>query len=569
MKLSTWLLGCAAAAAFGASALASPAMAGAAHPPAGELGAFRHVVIIYQENHSFDNLYGSWDSIEGQTVNGRANATAAKTTQVREDNATAYGCLYQLDVNLTSPPLTATCSDHSGTPQIDSHFTNVPFAIEDYIPASATTCPAPGQFASNGILNGQGLPGGCTRDIVHRFYSEQYQINGGNQNRYMTGSDASGLTMGYYNTLNLPIYQYLHSAGAPHYVISDNFFQGAFGGSFLNHQWLVSASAPFFAGAAHDSGSTDLHSILDSNNMPTNTPLYVVTGTVKDSQLTQECGSANGLACGDYAVNTSQPTYQPFSPGTASYKQVQPLTNTNIGDLLTAAGVHWAWYSGGWSNADGDVGKPGWTNGTWADHSCKDPNVLATAVWPNCPDANFQFHHQALNYYASYAPGTSARKEHLRDEAEFIQRAQSGTLPQVSFIKPLGEDNEHPGYASESAGSSHLVNLLNAVFQGKEGKNTLVLITYDEFGGQWDHVSPPGTTDGPAGPHDLWGPGTRIPAIAIASKFRHSGVDHTEHDTTSLVATLEHLYGLSAMGTRDATVADMSSAVEIGLHGAH
>jgi hypothetical protein len=87
---------------------------------------------------------------------------------VRQDNAAAYGCLYQFDVNLTSPPLSVTCSDHSGTPQIDTHFANSPFAIEDYIPASATTCPAPGQFATNGILNGQGLPGGCTRDIVQR-----------------------------------------------------------------------------------------------------------------------------------------------------------------------------------------------------------------------------------------------------------------------------------------------------------------------------------------------------------------------------------------------------------------
>jgi phospholipase C len=566
MKLSTWLLGFSAAASI---ALAGPAIAGHAQPDGKLLGpGIKHLVVIYQENHSFDNLYGGWDSVEGQSVNGRASATADKTTQVRQDNATAYGCLYQLDVNLTSPPLSQTCTDAAGTPVINSHFTNAMFGIEDYIPASATTCPTPNQFAANGILNGQGIAGGCTRDIVHRFYSEQYQLNNGQQNRYMTGSDASGLTMGYYNTQNLPIYQYLHQDGAPHYVISDNFFQGAFGGSFLNHQLLVAATAPVFANAVQDGGSSDLHSILDTNNMATSTPLYAPTGTVKDSRLTQKCGAANSLACGDYAVNTIQPTYQPFSPGTSVPNQLPPLTNTTIGDIMSNSNIAWAWYGGGWSNADGDIGKPGWTNGTRQDHSCMDPNVNPNAVWPNCPDGAFQYHHQAFNYYASYAPGTAARKEHLRDEAEFITRANEGRLLPVSFIKPLGENNEHPGYASESKGSNHLVDLLNAIFSGPQGANTVVMITYDEFGGQWDHVSPPGTAGG-AGPHDQWGPGTRVPAIMISPAFSHSGVDHTEHDTTSVMATIEHWKGLppTSNSNRDAKVNDMGTAIKIGFHG--
>jgi phospholipase C len=373
--------------------------------------------------------------------------------------------------------------------------------------------------------------------------------------------------MGYYNTQNLPIYQYLHQVGAPHYVISDNFYQGAFGGSFLNHQLLVAATAPVFANAVQDGGSNDLHSILDTNNMATSTPLYSATGSVKDSRLTQKCGAPNTLACGDYAVNTIQPTYQPFAPGTSVPNQLPPLTNKTIGDILSGSNIPWAWYSGGWSNADGDIGKPGWTNGTRKDHSCKDPYVLATAVWPNCPDADFQFHHQAFNYYASFAPGTAARKEHLRDEAEFIQRANEGQLKAVSFIKPLGENNEHPGYASEAQGSSHLVDLLNAIFNGPEAASTVVMITYDEFGGQWDHASPPGTAGGAGGPSDKWGPGTRIPAILISPAFSHSGVDHTAHDTTSVMATIEHWKGLPNTGNRDARVNDMGSAVYIGLHG--
>ena len=79
---------------------------------------------------------------------------------------------------------------------------------------------------------------------MHRFYQEQYQLNGGKQNRYMTGSDAIGLTMGTYDTRALPIYKYLHGRGHPEYAIADDFFQAAFGGSFLNHQWLIAAATP-------------------------------------------------------------------------------------------------------------------------------------------------------------------------------------------------------------------------------------------------------------------------------------------------------------------------------------
>ena len=50
--------------------------------------------------------------------------------------------------------------------------------------------------------------------------------------------------MGHYDTTRLPIYRYLHSTGAPHYVIADRFFAGAHGGSFLNHQWLIAGRAP-------------------------------------------------------------------------------------------------------------------------------------------------------------------------------------------------------------------------------------------------------------------------------------------------------------------------------------
>ena len=88
----------------------------------------------------------------------------------------------------------------------------------------------------------------------------------------------------------------------------------------------------------------------------------------------------------------------------------------------------------------------------------------------------------------------------------------------MSFVKPLGNENEHPGYSSEPNGSDHLVDLIKAIETGPQARNTLIVVTYDEFGGQWDHVSPPGM--GTTGAHDLFGPGTRIPALLIAPSFK-------------------------------------------------
>ncbi len=85
------------------------------------------------------------------------------------------------------------------------------------------------------------------------------------------------------------------------------------------------------------------------------------------------------------------------------------------------------------------------------------------------------------------------------------------------------------------------------------------MVTYDEFGGQWDHVSPPGQ-GGTAGPHDVFGPGTRLPALVL-SPFLHGNfvVDHTQYDTTSILATIERRFDLAPLSSRDAAVHDLSS----------
>jgi phospholipase C len=177
----------------------------------------------------------------------------------------------------------------------------------------------------------------------------------------------------------------------------------------------------------------------------------------------------------------------------------------------------------------------------------------------------FQFHHQPFNYYANYAPGTPGRT-HLQDEQELMNLIDdSGSqcnLDSVSFDKPIGLENEHPGYTSVSRGSNHLVGLLKSIEGSACAKDTMVIVTYDEFGGQWDHVPPPGQ-GGTPGPHDLWGPGSRIPALVLAPRLRGNfAVDNSQYDTTSILATIEQRFGLAPLSSRDAAVNTLSNVFD-------
>jgi len=194
----------------------------------------------------------------------------------------------------------------------------------------------------------------------------------------------------------------------------------------------------------------------------------------EDQQLTQSCSPAASrpalqpaFVCGNNTVNTTQPFNEP-------YRRVRPSRG---GCLLSTRPYHHRRRAvrgprrlgvvlGRWDNAAGNTNGLGWTNGDGGpdvnNKICSDPATLPVEHEPHLPVLSgwlFQFHHQPFNYYANYAPNTPGRA-HLQDELNFEQLAQSSdketcNLKDVSFIKPIGEENEHPGYASLPTGSDH------------------------------------------------------------------------------------------------------------------
>jgi len=418
-----------------------------------------HIVVIYQENWSFDSLYGKFPG-----ANGLANAGNA-VKQV-DANGNAYALLPQ--------PMDTSAKPPAPDARFPANLPVQPFDASQYV-----------------------QPDQKTGDLVHRFYQEQLQIDSGKMDKFVAYSDAAGLVMSYYDATSLPEGQL-----AKQYVMADDFFHASFGGSFLNHFWLICACTPSFFNAP---GSAVAKLGTDGS-------------LISDGSVTPD----------GYAVNTTFTVNQPH-PATAAAAALMPNQSLpTIGDRLNDKGLTWAWYAGGWNDA-------------LAGHA----------------DPLFQFHHQPFAYFTRYADGTDLKKEHLKDEQDFLAAAKAGQLPAVSFVKPVGSQNEHPGYADEVHGQQHVADLVQAVQQGPNWKDTMIVITYDENGGRWDHVAPP--------KGDRWGPGTRVPAIVVSPLARRGFIDHTEYDTTSILRTIEQRWNLAPLGSRDAKVNSLAGSLDPNL----
>jgi phospholipase C len=327
--------------------------------------------------------------------------------------------------------------------------------------------------------------------------------------------------------------------------LADNFFMGAFGGSFLNHQWLVCACTPVFTGAP-----PAMRAQLDEQGRlkkrPTSPPSVLLgPAEVFDGQVTPD----------GYVVNTSEPPFQPSAipPAAggnldfadASKQPVPPQSAKTIGDTLSAKGVSWAWYAGAWNEALSD-GRRG-------------PEAKRTVIKNPAPGSpNFQTHHQPFNYYARFAPGTADRSRHLKDGEEFVEAISKGTLPQVTFYKPTGRLNQHPTYTDIQSGDIHIAEVLDALRSSPQWKRMLVIVTYDENGGYWDHVPPP---SGP-GWGDRWGPGSRVPTIIVSPYARRGYVDHTPYDTTSILKLITRRFALEPLPGVRARVGDLTPALD-------
>lgn len=465
----------------------------------------RQIVVIYAENRSFANLYGHFPGVQYPL----AAAIAEAPRQLDRDGKTPLPYLPKIWGGLVPQAQQVGMTRYFVGEDDITHLPNRPFLVSD--------------------VRGRPLPNAViTRDLWHRFYQNQMQIDGGRNDQFVAWADSGALVMGHYrnSAQSLRLWNL-----AQQYTLCDNFFMAAFGGSWLNHMFLISAQPPYYPNIA-SSPAKHLVSVLEGDD-PLGTRLKLAPSSKPSALDGPPKFVRDGAFTPDgYAVNTMAPPYQPSyvapEPGgdrklaDPSNPRVMPTqTYATIGDRLSAKGIDWAWYSGAWQFA------------------------LQHRETGTSPD--FQYHHQPFNYFANYAPGTAARERHLRDAGigndastnRFIADIDAGRLPAVTFYKPQGDLNMHAGYADIESGDRHIANVIDHIRMGPQWADTVIIMTHDENGGWWDPVAPPRG--------DRWGPGSRVPALVIAPFARKGFVDHTFYDTNSILRFIDRVHGLTPL----------------------
>ena len=465
------------------------------------------VVVIYAENRSFNNLFADFPGVEKPL-----SALSATDTQQRDRDGSllttlppTWGGVLQVG------PQTVDGVTYPSEVQFQENLPNAPFDLKG--------------------PSGEDLPLSLvTRDLWHVFYQNQMQINGGKNDGFVAWADSGGLVMGRYaqSRYSLRLWDV-----AKEFVLCDNFFQGAFGGSFLNHQYLISATAPFYPNAAQSVAKAQIATLQSDD--PTDPRLKPLDKSPASAMTGAPQFGPSALTPDGYGVNTLAPPYWPTwirDPENPDYSKpdlpnvLVPQTHEHIGDKLSKKNVDWAWYAGAWQATLDQF---------------KDSGGI-----PKIP--NFQYHHQPFNYFKQQGPENRAERDKrlrdggLGDEAstnKFFADAQAGKLPAVSFYKPQGNLNMHAGYADVASGDRHIARALKVLQESPQWKNMVVVVTVDENGGWWDHVAPP--------KGDRWGPGTRIPALVVSPFARKGTVDHTVYDTASILRLITRVFQLEKL----------------------
>jgi phospholipase C len=398
----------------------------------------QHIIFIVQENHSFDNYFGTYPG-----ANGLSNISIPVNIN---DTAAGYVSPYHLSVTV---PVSIVGDE-------------LPPGISDPddLAAAMANPASPYHLSSESI--GRNL--GNAWAVAHMAYDN------GKMDGFVT-AEGTTLTMGYYDNQDIPYYWDY----ANHYVLDDNFFSSEMGPSFPNHLYIASGA----------SGPTNL-------KYP-----WILNGSVIDDQ-----------------------------PGNFSLQSVD-FTWATLAQELSNANMTWTWYDG-------------------------DANATAPTIWNVLP---------LFDYFQTYP---SQLTEHVKNTQDFVTDVQNNKLPAVSWIIPGAwhpptlpavfanqSISEHPP-SRPDAGMDYVAYLVNEVMKSPAWSSTAIIITWDDYGGFYDHVPPPQI--------DKYGEGFRVPTLVISPWSKPHYIDHTEYEFGSLLKLAEVNFNLPTLGGRDKTANDMMNS---------
>jgi phospholipase C len=509
----------------------------------------KHLVVIFQENVSFDHYFGTYPRAE----NSSGTAFNASKRTPKSINT----LLTPLDVNDNFKPL-------AGLNLINNNPNNNPNApvwpnnLDDGKPIRN------GSDAANPfrLSPAQAL----TQDQNHLERPEQSAYNNGNMDGFpaWVGTagppiNSKGLVMGYFdgNTVTA-LWNY-----AQHFALNDNAYVTQFGPSSPGAINLISGQTNGFA------ATLDVFS-GEPPNITLNDPTHEAFGDAGKRPTTLTL------------IGDSDPLLDQCS--SPKLEQVT-LAGRNIGDLLNANGITWGWFQGGFDLTLTDTGPPPTTG-------CLRKTLPKAPGKPAFTQPDYIPHHEPFQYYASTRNPSHARPSsvwaigysfiprtvtpepanHQYDSHDFFDALAAGRLPAVTFLKAPAFQDGHAGYSDPLDEQHFIVEAVNALQESKLWQNTAVIITYDDSDGWYDHQMPPivnpsfnkdldtlnapgkcnkGLQQGrptPAQPLNgtagtpAWGRcgyGTRVPFLLVSPFAKRNYVDHTLIDQTSILRFIE------------------------------
>jgi phospholipase C len=515
----------------GASAAAAAADVAVA---SGTTTPIKHVVVIIGENHSFDNVFATYQAPRGQSVKDllserivTAGGGFGRNAGVsRQRLATDTGS-YSISPHQTGTYATLPRPDTThaqGLPpnvpdvRFPANLPNGPYQITKYVPYSA-----------------------YVGDPLHRFYQMAQEI-GRNQNRlwtwvHQTAGDDNGaippapihqgaLDMGYYNVArgDAPVLDSL----ARHYALSDNYHQSVHGGTGANHVLIGAGQDAFYQDANGNPATPPANQIENPNPKPGTNNNYTQDGYAGGTYSNCSDPAQPGVrpildrlralrrrsACAPrtyYMLNNYNPGYNPDGSVNTSKFTVSPQHFPTIGDALSARGISWKYYGQGWNGGS--------------------------------PDSTYCNICNPFQYVASIMTKPAQRAAHIQDVPQFEHDAAAGTLPAVTFLKPDGVYDGHPASSTLSLFEQFTANAIRSIQANRRlWKSTAVIVTMDEGGGYYD--------SGYVQPLNFFGDGTRIPTIVV-SPWTHPGrVDHTYYDHVSILKFIERNWRLRPLAAR-------------------
>jgi phospholipase C len=493
----------------------------AAESPSGTATPIKHVVVLFQENVSFDHYFATYPKAAntfGETQQGSGAPASAFTAS--EDTPK--------DINtLASAGLLAPNNPNSVQPSRVS-------------PMQAVTC-----------------------DQDHGYKAEQNAYNDGAMDKFVqfTSRDACGtnqygrpgLTMDYYdgNTVT-GIWNY-----AQNYAMSDNHFSTVFGPSTPGALNLIS-------------GQTHGVKEFTAAGQPVATP---ATGS---SAVRQP--DANGVGT---VINDPDPVYDDCSNNShAKTNNLAGMTGKNIGDLLNAKGTSWGWFQGGFAPTTAATGST--PASCLASHTNA---AGASVVDYSPHHQPFQYYASTANPHhlapASDAEiGHNGQANHQYDLNDFSKVVDSDNMPAVSFLKASEFQDGHAAYSDPVDEQNFITRTVNQIQKSKNWDNTAVVIASDDSDGWYDHVaaqpknSSTGTDDAAwcqnaaasgvpmaGGYADRCGPGPRQPLVVISPYAKKNFVDHTETDQASILRFIEDNWHTGQIGdaSADATAGSVNA----------